>query len=386
MVELMLAGFGGDQRKRPAPNPPLGIECYHVNARVSDRLEDIGRFQIGKVFRLAGHCAQAVWCRFRHGADTFYYIPAPGKRAALYRDWMVMVLCRPFFRRVIFHWHAAGLAEWLEAPGQRRLRPVTRFLFKNVDLSVVLSRYNVRDAEEISSRQIKVVGNGIPDPCPDFDEALLPRRQARFHARTRILAGQGDAGDAARVFKVLFMAHCTRDKGLFDTLDGVALANAELKRHGAAMGLQLTVAGEFVSPAERAEFEKRVQQADLQLADGTPAVRHAGFVSGEGKRRVFEESDCFCFPTYYSAENFAVVVIEAMAFGLPVLTTRWRSIPEMLPGGYRGLTDIRSPEGVAKALILLATAESGENLRGHFLQYFTLEKHLASLAAAMRQD
>ena len=34
---------------------------------------------------------------------------APGKRAALYRDWVVMVLCRPFFRQVIHHWHAVGL-------------------------------------------------------------------------------------------------------------------------------------------------------------------------------------------------------------------------------------------------------------------------------------
>ena len=45
---------------------------------------------------------------------NFYYVPAPGKRVALYRDWLVMLLCRPFFKNIILHWHAAGLAKWLE--------------------------------------------------------------------------------------------------------------------------------------------------------------------------------------------------------------------------------------------------------------------------------
>jgi len=392
MVEWMLAGFGGDQRKYPAPNPPLGIECYHVNARVSDSMENVGRFQVGKLFRLAGYCAQAIWCRFRHGVDTFYYVPAPGKRTPLYRDWIVMLLCRPFFRRTIFHWHAAGLTEWLEAPAQESLRGTTLRLLGKPDLSVVLSRYNIRDGEKLSSRRIEVVGNGIPDPCPDFETKLLPRRQARARARAQIFAGQGGAevkdavaSDDANVFKVLFLAHCAREKGLFDTLDGVALANAELKRRGLPAVLQLTVAGEFVSPEERAEFDKRIQQADLLLADGKPAVRYAGFVSGEDKRRLFAESDCLCFPTYYSAESFGLVMIEALAAGLPVLASHWRSLPEILPAGYPGLVDIRAPEQVANTLISLAMVENSAELRAFFLQRFLLEKHLAALAAAIQK-
>src|SRR5580765_7049621 len=100
MVQLMLAGFGGDRRKLHSSNgAPLnghkgsatenprrfGIECYHVNARLSQRLEDIGDLRVGKFILLLGYCAQAVWCRFRYGVTNFYYIPAPGKRSALLR-------------------------------------------------------------------------------------------------------------------------------------------------------------------------------------------------------------------------------------------------------------------------------------------------------------
>ena len=132
MVEFMLNGFGGDRRKKrnrlQAPNP-FGIECYHVNARLSQTLEDIGAIQSMKLLRLFLFCLQAIWCRFRYGVDNFYYVPAPGKRVALYRDWLVMFVCRPFFKRIILHWHAAGLAKWLETSVQIRTRALTFHAF-----------------------------------------------------------------------------------------------------------------------------------------------------------------------------------------------------------------------------------------------------------------
>ena len=73
-----------------------------------------------------------------------------------------------------------------------------------------------------------------------------------------------------------------------------------------------------------------------------------------------------------------------MAFGLPIVTTRWRSLPEMLPPDYPGLIDSPSPDQVAAALIKLAGEQSGEIMRDNFLARFTLERHLAGLAEAIR--
>src|SRR5579859_2486805 len=82
MVQLMLEGLGGDHRlkSRPVVYSPFEIECFHVNARVSKNLEDVGGIRITKLFLLFWHCLQALWCRFRYGASTFYYVPAPGKK------------------------------------------------------------------------------------------------------------------------------------------------------------------------------------------------------------------------------------------------------------------------------------------------------------------
>ena len=399
MVQLMLAGFGGDQRHPKTTGSTgsagisageaasFGIECYHVNVRLSQKLEDIGDLRIGKFILLLGYCLQAIWCRVRYGVTTLYYIPAPGKRSALYRDWMVMFLCRFAFKRVILHWHAAGLAKWLETVVQMRSRALTYRLMKQVDLSIVLSKYNRADAEKIFSRRIKIVGNGIPDPCPRFAAEVLPRRQARFAARQKLLAGRPledadlrDTGADPQIVTVLYLAHCTREKGLFDTVTAVITANQRLATRKSPLALRLLVTGTFVNAQEKAEFEQLVAQSGA-----AGLVQYMGFVSGERKNELLRNSDLFCFPTYYANENQPVNLIEAMAFGLPILTSRWRSIPELFPIHYPGLVDVRSPDQIADAILALLTTESGEGFRAIFLRDFTLQRHLAGLAEAFHQ-
>jgi glycosyltransferase involved in cell wall biosynthesis len=394
MVQLMLAGFGGDRRKSTRFAPAgsqdsgegrnYGMECYHVNARLSKRLEDIGDLRIGKFILLLVYCLQAIWCRFRYGVTTMYYIPAPGKPSALYRDWLVMLICRPVFKKIVLHWHAAGLANWLETSVQMRTRSWTYHFLRQVDLSIVLSQYNRADAEKIYSRQIKVVSNGIPDPCPDFERQVLPRRKARFAARRKLLSGQAltesdiqHTGGNPEIVRVLYLAHCTREKGLFDTLSGISLARRKVAERNFPITLRLQIAGTFVSADEKAEFEEMIAQPEMK-----ELVEYFGFVSGEQKNRLLREADLFCFPTYYENENQPVNLIEAMAFGLPILTTRWRSVPEMFPANYSGLVDIHSPEQIANVMPALMAREAGDGFREIFLRNFTLQRYLSGLAEA----
>lgn len=377
MLKLMLEGFGGDARRRKPSGPhPLGIECYHVNARFSRGMSDIGEFQGAKLFLVLWFCLQALWIRFRHGVRNLYYVPAPGKRVALWRDWLVMFLCRPFFDRVILHWHAAGLAKWLETETNIYARGMTWRMFRPVELSMVLSRYNIADAQKLLSRRIIVVNNGIPDPCPDFNTTLLPRRHKRLLLRQKILSG--DTRHLPVQINVLFLAHCTREKGLFATIEAVRLANRLLVGRGLPMQLRLKAAGNFVTPEEEAEFHRLGREPEL-----AGIVEHAGFVSGDPKAKLYCDADVFCFPTSYLGENQPVNLIEAMAFGVPIVTTRWRSVPEMLPSNYPGLVTGQNPQEIAETLLNVLASKSGELARAHFCNHFTLDRHLASLAAAL---
>ena len=290
-----------------------------------------------------------------------------------------MFFCRPFFRRIILHWHAAGLAKWLETSAQIRTRALTYRLFKPVDFSIVLSRYNFADAEKFLSRYIRVVPVGIPDPCPDFAEKILPLRRERIAARKKILAGEIPPDDPAKNVSVLFLAHCTREKGVFDSMAGVMLANEKMAAGKKPLRFRLTLIGAFASDAEEKEL-RRIHPAGTNL---DKRVEDSRFRFRRTQGAGAADADIFCFPTFYLAENQPGNLIEAMAHGLPVVTTRWRSIPEMLPENYPGLVDPRSPEQIADALVNLAARDFSEPLREIFLRRFTLEQHLANMADAI---
>ena len=377
-VKLMLDNFGGDRRRakfRKLPVNDFGIECYHVNARFSKTLEEVGEFQIGKILLILFYCLQAVWCRFRYGVDNFFYVPAPGKPIALYRDWLVMLVCRPFYRRVIFNWRAAGLGKWLEVAMPLTARSFTYRLMRDADLSIVLSDLNRHDAEKLTARRIVTVVGGIPDPCPRFETEILPRRRARAAARQKILAGETpNAPDRERTVNVVFLALVSRQKGAFDAVDGVALANENFP-----LRFRLNVIGGFASQAEETELRELVQRRGLQNT-----VEILGFVSAERKMQALRDADLFCFPTYYLAEGQPANLIEALAFGLPIVATRWRAIPEMLPPDYPGIVDPKSPAQIAAALRRVAPLDQAAMLRELFVRRFTIEQHITAMAEAFR--
>lgn len=385
MVKLMLDGFGGDCRKlTPAEREKLPIQCFHVDARVSDNIGDVGVIRFAKLFSLFRFCLEAIWCRFRHGVTTFYYVPAPGKSAALYRDWIVMLMCRPFFKDVIHHWHAVGLGDWLSRNASWIQRWITHKVLGRPSLGLALAIPSMRDALWFRSRNVELVPNGIPDPCPQFNSTIQPRREARRIARVALLAGEQipdsvqshDTLDLNQ-FHVLFLGNLLRDKGVFDAMEAVSKANSLLERQNQPIRLNLTIAGAIPSGPEEKELHQALSRPDL-----AQCVTWIGFANAKRKSDLLRESDCLCFPSYYHAESFGLVVVEAMAAGLPIVTTRWRALPDLLPAGYLGIVPPRDSDAIATALIQAMT-ENASSLRDRFLQHFNETAHIRRMKDAI---
>jgi glycosyltransferase involved in cell wall biosynthesis len=202
-------------------------------------------------------------------------------------------------------------------------------------------------------------------------------------ARQKLWAGQqlteqerAAAGDEPQVIRVLFLAHCTREKGLFDAVQGVLLASQHLQEQRAPVNLKLVVAGSFQNSVERDEFER--------LRAGAPGVvQPVGFLQGPEKERAMLEADLYCFPSHW--DNQPVSVIESLAFGLPPVISRLPSVQEMLPAGYPGVVDLKSPVQMASALLELAAFGDFAGLRQHFEAQFTLRNYFANLSAALQR-
>jgi|SRR5581483_2698091 len=327
-----------------------GWEVHHVNLRLSRDATDIGRWRPGKVFSILGACVR-TWATFlRHGRMAVYYVPAPGKRGALYRDWLVLALCRPLARGLILHWHAVGLGAWLDTQARPWERAISSRLLGGATLAIAQADIGRVDAERLAPQHGVVVRNGVEDPCPDF------AAKTAFH----------------RPLEVAFVGLGAREKGLLDALDGVALAHAR-EPHA----FRFTAVGAFADSATEREF--RECAAPLGAA-----VRHLGFVTDAERDAVLRAADIFCFPSYYPHEGQPAVLLEALAHDLPIITTRWRGIPENLPAAHIYFVDPRSPQQIADQLVRARRAgAAGGALRRHYLAHFTRARHLAALTQAL---
>lgn len=94
-----------------------------------------------------------------------------------------------------------------------------------------------------------------------------------------------------------------------------------------------------------------VQRRDALALEGV--VRLLGALPDDGEVRAwYGRSSVFCLPS--EQEGFGIVFLEAMASGLPVVSTTAAAIPEVVPDGRAGLlVPPRDPAALAEALLRL---------------------------------
>jgi len=138
---------------------------------------------------------------------------------------------------------------------------------------------------------IAMIPNGIP--INEFNTDV--ENKARFKGVRKDL----------KVRTVLFLSRIHPKKGLLELVE----AWSHLKKDG----WRIVIAGPDPI-GHRAEVEALIERKGL-IGD----FEFTGAVDGEEKLALYSSADLFVLPTY--SENFGVVIAEALASGLPVITT-----------------------------------------------------------------
>lgn len=151
------------------------------------------------------------------------------------------------------------------------------------------------------------------------------------------LALQGPPEQPGGALRILYLSQLEPKKGL------PVLLRAMRKLCDASMPVTLQVVGSGTDAYER-EIRREVQELQLQRA-----VAFHGFLSGERKAEVMRAAHVLALPSF--SENFGFVIAEAMAAGLPVVTTRDVALHEAVQRGGAGLVvDAGDVGGLAAAL------------------------------------
>ena len=212
---------------------------------------------------------------------------------------------------------------------------------------------------------------------------LMALVEARHHQRIRkIHCGvvPSDYGAEERThngegpLELLTVASLSPRKGQETLLE--ALSKLRDERHE----VRLTIVGDGPS---RRDIERRAEELGLN-----GAVTFAGAMGHDEVPRFYDEADAFCLPSF--SEGVPVVLMEAMASGLPVVATNVMGVPELVADGCGLLVAPARPDEIAEALARLGEdpklrRKLGEAGRRKVQADFTLEHSAASLEKLFRE-
>jgi glycosyltransferase involved in cell wall biosynthesis len=169
-----------------------------------------------------------------------------------------------------------------------------------------------------------------------------------------------------RNVKLLFLSRVEREKGIFEAIDAVSVLK---KRHP---GITLYVAG-VGACLEAAKMH-------AEVAGISDSVHFLGWVSGQAKSDLLYESDLLLLPS--SREGMPNCVLEAMAFGLPVLTTPIGGINDFFENRRFGfLIDDKSPARIAELIETIISDDKLYHTLSHEAFAYAHDRFLASKVA-----
>lgn len=183
-------------------------------------------------------------------------------------------------------------------------------VFTTASMMVATARQELESIRQLGiETPVAVIANGVD----------MPPERAQLESSQR---------------KLLFLSRIHPKKGLPD----LVAAWASVRQPG----WRIVIAG----PDEDGHLQDVRAQIDALSLDGD--FEFTGLVAGDRKEMLFSEADVFVLPTY--SENFGIAVAEALARGLPVITTTgapWEEIKSRRCGWWVQ----PGVDGIAQALV-----------------------------------
>lgn len=319
------------------------FDCYCINLATAGSLSDIGHVSSKKLLRYLLLLRHIFHVAREIRPELVYITPNAGGKAFL-KDFIVVQMLKSMGCKVIAHYHNKGVSVY-------QSKWFYNFLYKRFfsNLKVILLADNLyKDiAKYVKREDVYICPNGIPNSCKKELEARLNNA----------------------VPHLLFLSNLLISKGVIVLLDALKI----LKEKEYTFVCQY-VGGE-TSEMSAIQFAEEVKKNKLN-----DMVTYVGRKIGEEKEFFFRQADIFVFPTYYYNECFPLVILEAMEYKLPVISTNEGGIPDIVKDGENGLIcEKQNPVSLADCIAKLLGDEELRVKMGNvgydkFCREFTLQR------------
>jgi glycosyltransferase involved in cell wall biosynthesis len=298
------------------------VEC--IRMEYSEDMDEVGRFSFKKISTLVRLIFATRKSLSRSQDNILLYPPASAKWIPFLRDVIFLASVRGKANKVVFIFHASGLAAFTESNFFTRF--LAKIAYDNADMALEVAE------EAISPHAVFGAKNYLWCPC-GIEVPDLPRLRHEDSPLTALFVGSLQEG-----------------KGILEILKTAAV----LKKKGLGNQIQFHIVGRWMD----SDFEN--ETLELHESLGLEEIVHfRGQLTGDEKWKAYQESDVFFFPSHYPSEASPIVLMEALGMGLPVISTLWNGIPALMRGCERStLLPIKSPEAYAQALLDLYAERS----------------------------
>ena len=342
---------------RPAVDDPGGVTNYYT---ALEKYFSIGvtYFIIGRRTAMMGPVSNF----FRLIKDYIYYIKEVGRGSydlvhinpslnmkGIIRDGVFILLGRFFRKKVIVFFR--GWDSRFERVLEKYLLWLFYAVYDNADAFILLGDDFKRTMQKWGFRQPMYIETTVIS-----DDTLRP-----FDVRNAI-----KKRSEGRRFKVLFLARLVREKGMYEAVDSVSLLQKKYDN------IDLIIAGDGKDLEEIKEYVKMKNISN---------VFFPGYVVGAAKINLYEEASVYFLPTYYQ-EGMPNSVVEAMAFGLPVVTRPVGGIKDFFKNGKTGFfTESKDPRAFSDYIEKLYLDKGLRETMSFFNHNYAQERFMASKVA-----
>lgn len=238
---------------------------------------------------------------------------------SFYRSMVDLLVVQYLGSRGVLHIHGAKFDEFFESAPHWRRRIISWSLRRADRVVALSSGWKEKLRRMAPHAPVTVIENAVD--IPRANTVLDANRDCRF----------------------LLLARMDEWKGIDDLLVACTLLR------GRNSHFKLTLAGPPGTAGDMASLNRRIRNHGLESV-----VRYVGSVEGTQKSELLESSDVYVQPSHH--EGMPIAVLEALAYGLPVIATNVGGLPEMLSGSAAGvLTPPRNPRQLAGVMFDIAT-------------------------------